>query len=287
MRIIKTMLLAALALGAPAVMADVPPATAPSPTAYAPVQNAPAAPTVLVLPFQQTGDTTSFGWIAPAIQENLLGQVSHSGYFQGLSSNQTVSGADTNAAIQIARSANANVVIFGGYQVVSDQIRIDGFALDVATGRTIGTLEATGQIQDLFKLEDALAAQVGQMLPGPEGSQMPEVTYGAPNAPPAAATQTPDTNAYAAAPYVDNSQAGYGYSPTYYYPAYGYGYPGFYYGSYIIVGGGFHNRCFFPNRGNFPHTFNAPFGRPAGVVTGGLAGHPVGMGMGMGAGRGR
>jgi TolB-like protein len=282
MRIVKTMLLAAMTMGAPIAMADVPPATAPAPSAAASVQSYPAAPTVLVLPFQQTGDTSSFGWVSPAIQENLLGQVAHGGVFQALSSNQPVAGADSASAVQIARTSNANVVVFGGYQVVSDQIRVDGMVLDVASGRVVGTLQATGQVQDLFKMEDSLAAQLSQILPAPPQSQMPEVTYGTPNEPMTASTQSPDTSNYSAAPYVYNPSPDY--TPTYYYPAYGYGgYPYYYYPSYIIIGGGFHNRCFVPIGNHGGHFNNAPLGRGQGP--GGFA--PSRAAMPMGAGHGR
>ncbi len=224
MRTAKLMLLAALAMGAPVAMADAPPTTVPSVVASA--QVAPAAPSVLVLPFQQTGDTSSFGWIAPAVQEDLLGQIARLGALQPLSANQPVAGADTAAALQIARSNNANVVIFGGYQIVGDQLRIDGQALDVASGRIIGTLQANGAVTDLFKMEDALAAQVSQLLPAPP-SQMPQVTYGTPDnssmAPSVAAV--PDNNYYAPPSGYNPYDYGYNYYPTY---TYGYGYPYYY-----------------------------------------------------------
>jgi TolB-like protein len=252
-------LLATLIVGiSPIAFADNPPAApyvAPPSAAVAPPPVAQAAPTVLVLPFQQTGDTNSFSWIAPAIQEDLLAQIAHNGVFQALSATQPVAGADSASAIQIARNSNANVVVFGGYQVVSDQVRIDAQAVDVASGRTIGSLQATGQVSDLFKMEDALAAQLGQLLPSPPGSNMPTVTYGTPNAPMYDQVDNGLSNYYATP---DNSS---GYAGSYPYPYY-YGYP---YYPVIIYGGFFNHRPFFPGRCFVPR---------GGFVGGGFVGRP-------------
>lgn len=238
-----TILLAALALGVPSAMADVPPASAPA--TVAPGQAAPAAPTVLVLPFQQTGDATTYSWIAPAIQEDLLGQVARTGVFQPVSVNQPVAGADSATALQIARANNANVVIFGGYQVVADQLRIDGQAVDVATGRVIGALQATGAMADLFKIEDALGLQFHQLFPPPASSDMPAISYGYPNEPVTTAavpdtTATPPDQSNYSSPDNYGYQAPY-YGQTYWYPGYGYGY-GFYYGPPIYYFNGGFNR---------------------------------------------
>jgi TolB-like protein len=235
----KILLSTILALGATTALADTP-ATSPSaPYAAAPSGAvAQAEPGVLVLPFQQTGDTSNYGWIAPALQEDLLGQVAQTGAFETISATQGVAGSDTNGALQAARNSGAAIVVFGGYQVVADQVRINAQVVDVASGRAVGALRATGAVTDLFKMEDSLSAQLHQILPTPPPSaDLPTVTYGTPNAPLADASAAAP-QAAAPAPYADNSYgdssyygAPYGYVPqTYYYPpvyvypAYGYGY---------------------------------------------------------------
>ncbi|MGA3066886.1 MAG: hypothetical protein ABSF29_08580 [Tepidisphaeraceae bacterium] len=228
------LLSAVLALGVSSAMADVPAATAPDTAAAS--ANAPAAPTVLVLPFQQTGDTSNFGWIAPAIQENLLGQVAQTGFFQAVSSNRVVGGGDNATALQAAHEGGANIVIFGAYQVVAGQIRIDAQIVDVASAHTIGTLQATGAVPDLFKMEDSLSAQLHQLLPTPPPSaDLPTITYGTPNSPPAQVADATAPAPVAASPYTDNSyySAPYAYTyapPAYYTPVYVY--PYYAYGNY-------------------------------------------------------
>ncbi len=59
---------------------------------------------------------------------------------------------------------NAARVIVGTCQIIDDQIRVTGSVLDVASGKTLGGLHSTGNLRNLFNLEDALASQSGRLL---------------------------------------------------------------------------------------------------------------------------
>jgi TolB-like protein len=266
--------LAVLMLGA-TVRAD--PATAPwTPTAPPPdssavATNNAALPVVLVIPFQQVGDTSRYQWVAQALQEDLAGQVAQGAMFVPRVSDKPLLGSDSSSALQAAHDAGAAIVIFGSYQSMNDQIRVTAQVADVASGRIVGTLQATGGVTDLFKMEDSLAQQLHQILPQP-ASEMPQISYGTANGPITSAPlpdnyAAPAPDAYASPDYSsDNSSYGSPYSGGYYPPSYGY-YPPYFYGGFIIVNN-FHNHF---HDGHF-HTWNGNWNGMHGGAWGGMRG---------------
>jgi TolB-like protein len=241
---IATLILAVCFLGE-IVHADPPPPTS---------QAAPL--TVMVLPFQQLGDTSTYGWVAQALQEDLLGQVARTGLLQPKAFEKPVIGSDAATALQVGRDNGATLVIFGSYQVISDQLRVTAQAADVPSGKIVGGLQVTGDVHDLFKLEDSLGAQLAQVLPQTQqpGGPMPTVTYGTPD-------QSGNYNTAVAypdgsSPYVYIAPQ---YAPAYAYPDYAYpdyGYP-YYYGPVFFNGGfffnHFHSHPFIHGMGSHSH----------------------------------
>jgi TolB-like protein len=249
--------LAVLMMGA-AVHAD--PTTGPWTPAPQSVDPSPAAtaaqsvtgPMVLIIPFQQVGDTSRNNWVAQALQEDLAGQVSRDAYFVPKVSDKPVLGSDSSSALQAGRDAGAAIVVFGSFQSVDDQLRVTAQVADVASGHAMGSLQATGGVTDLFKMEDSLAQQLHQILPQP-ASQMPTITYGAENGPVTTApAQPPQADDYASqAPPPDYGQdysspdyssqgyasPGYSYGSYYpgYYPSYYTYYPPYFYGGFYYV----------------------------------------------------
>ncbi len=144
------------------------PATAPSPT-------------VLIIPFQQitTADSTGHSWVAQALQEDMIATVAQFAVAQPKTSAKPLPNADLHAAVEAGRENNASAVIFGSYQVLNDQIRVDGTIANVSNSQILGSLQATGTTQDLFKMEDALAAQIRGTLQRPVDGALPIVSYGA------------------------------------------------------------------------------------------------------------
>jgi TolB-like protein len=128
-------------------------------TAYA------AAPArVLTLPFESVGDSPK-PWIAKAVQQNLLAELSR------LSSVTPVSGdtpvTELSVAVRLGEGAHADFVVFGSYQTVEGDLRITGHVVDVVKKESIAGLKATGTQRDLFGLEDVIANQVKRTLPQP------------------------------------------------------------------------------------------------------------------------
>jgi len=229
----KLMVLAAtIFLGGSVAMAQ--PTTAPS----APVTK------VLIVPFKQMGDPTSHAWVGAAIQENLISDTTANPVTQAVGLNQPLANMDSADAAKAASGAGASIVVFGSYQVAADQLRVTGQVMDVGSGRALATLQVTGAVTDLFKIEDTLGSQLGAALPQPP-SNLAQVTYGqsatadtyaapspAPidtaNAAAAAAQAYPapsPTYAYPQATYAYPSAPYYSYAYPYYYP-----YPSFYFG---------------------------------------------------------
>jgi TolB-like protein len=210
----------------------------------------PSAPLakVLIVPFKQMGDLSSHAWVGAAIQENLISDTAANPTVQAIAANQPLANMDSPDAVKVAQGAGASIVVFGSYQLSADQLRVTGQALDVGSGRVLATLQVTGAVTDLFKIEDTLGSQLDAALPQPP-SNLAQVTYGpntaavAPDASSAPAPAPVDA-ANGAAPagqaYPDASQTyaypstTYVYPPTYYYNSYPYYYP---YPSFYFYGG--------------------------------------------------
>jgi TolB-like protein len=211
---------------------------------------------VLIVPFKQMGDPSGHAWVGPAIQENLISDATGNPAVQPVSLNQPLANMDSADAVKAANDAGASIVVFGSYQVAADQLRVTGQATDVGSGRVLATLQVTGPITDLFKIEDALGAQLSTALPQ-SATNLAQVSYGL-NAAGPAATAAPaptDTAASVAAPQT------YSYTPqpyvypqtTYAYPSYDDGYPYYYpyYSPFFFggFGGGFYGHGFIGARG--------------------------------------
>jgi TolB-like protein len=217
-------------------------------------------PTVMIFPFKQMGDPTAHPWIGGGINENLLSEASRDPAVITRVAEKPMANSDSNDALRFARDKGASVAVFGSYEVANDQLRVNGQIVDVNSEHHIGDLKASGQIRDLFNIEDSLAAQLKSALPQPT-ENLPAVSYGSPNQQMAYTADNNSSQAIypyqqqAASPDTQTTTA----SPTYVYPynndvpyvatnsypdyGYGYDYPYSYYGwggyPFVIYGGGF------------------------------------------------
>jgi TolB-like protein len=241
--------------------ADAPPATAPK------VLNAP--PRILVYPFTPVGDPGAYAWIGTGIQQSLLVEVSRPGFvaMTGPSTQPNEAATDPVAA---ASKAGAAVVIFGSYQILNTDVRCTGEVIDTASGRSMGALSATGQLRELFKIEDDLGRQLQHILQ-PPGAVASDQSTTQPQEEPG----TSPTSGYyytGGDSYVPSTS----YVPTYY-PDYGYAYPfySYYYpfSTSIIIGSSgfncFHNHGFSCNN-HVVHFHNNGFVHSGTFVHGGV-----------------
>jgi TolB-like protein len=164
---LSVLLLVVISLGS-SVFAETP-TTAPS-----------AQPVVLIAPFQQINgsDNTSRAWVGQALLEDMIATVSRYGTLQPKALDKTLSNTDSTTALKEGQVNNAAVVIYGSYQTVGDLIRISGSVANVNSGHTMGSLQATGSTQDLFRIEDLLGAQLRDVLSRSHDGALPVVAYG-------------------------------------------------------------------------------------------------------------
>lgn len=202
------------------------------------------------------------------------------------------------AALDDARQHNADFVVWGQSQVSGTQLRVTGQLLHVSDGHALAGLKATAPVDDLFPLEDSLAAQVAHALPAPIGlvtppsqTQSPPEQGGSVSPPPTAPAPTADNgNPYYS--YTETvPQTYYNYN-TYYYPSYwspywGYPYWGYpYYWGGIGIGfyGGYWHHGWYGG-----HFYGHPYGfgfHGGGFHTGGFAARGGGFAGGHGGGGG-
>lgn len=119
---------------------------------------------VLILPFVSPGDA-KYKELGRDIQQGLTNEIASDlrGHVSALAS--AGAAADAAAALAAGRETNSSAVIFGRAQVNGDQVRLSGQVLDVSSGKTLGSLNESGPIDNLFHLEDDLTQQVIAALP--------------------------------------------------------------------------------------------------------------------------
>jgi TolB-like protein len=107
---------------------------------------------VLVLPFAPTNDADKFSWMGRSIQQNLLGDLVMSREIDVVGTSVTTAPADTRAALDEAKRADADFVVFGSYQVVDPEVRITGQVLNARHDEpALAHLRSTGTVRELFK----------------------------------------------------------------------------------------------------------------------------------------
>jgi len=126
--------------------------------------NAAEPPMVLLLPFVPPADGTS-QWIGKSVQQDLAAALAPNLRGRAIAPTTAPAAADESSALATAPELNAAVVVFGQAQLMGKQIRLTGQVVDVATGKSLGNMKATGPIDDLFRLEDTLAQQTLDAMP--------------------------------------------------------------------------------------------------------------------------
>jgi len=148
---------------------------------------------VLVLPFEQIGGDASQRFIARAIQQSLLSQLSRPAVLRPVEvqvGTQLPDPLTAQSAMQIGLSQGAEYVIFGSYQFAGVDLRITGQVLSAGSGAVVTNLRSTGAVRDLFAMEDNIADQAKRALVPPAAVAAAPVPQ---TLPPNPAPSTPDT----------------------------------------------------------------------------------------------
>jgi TolB-like protein len=119
---------------------------------------------IVIMPFPAMGDVVGRLWIGAAVQQSLSADVSRLGGMTVMSVVQGVNVADTNAVLQSAKSTGCDTVVSGTCQFAGDEMRITGQVMDVVSGKSIGGLKVSGDVRDLFSLEDELSSELRHLL---------------------------------------------------------------------------------------------------------------------------
>jgi TolB-like protein len=209
-------------------------------TTPARAQVAPAsgpAEKILVLPFTGLNPSEYQSWLGRSIQQSLLADLTLAAPSRVASAD--VEAKDAAAAIDAGRKAGARYVVFGSFATADHDLRLTGQVLDVSSGQPVAPLKATGDVHDVFHLEDQIAAEIRQPLalgPMPAAQEPVAVANGPYPAPTTGVTvQPPPSNEYYSTyvnPPANNYYNNYYYSnpyPSYYdsgwsYPWYGLGF---------------------------------------------------------------
>jgi TolB-like protein len=117
---------------------------------------------VAVLPFDVVGDA-GHEWIGHAMQEGLATGLQNGSGISAVIVAGLVPG-DESAAIEMGKSVNADVVIFGGVQLVEETLRARGRMVSVRTGEMLGVLQSDGTVRGLFTIEDLLSDRASRIL---------------------------------------------------------------------------------------------------------------------------
>ena len=127
---------------------------------------------IAVVPFVNINGTPEDAWIGVGIGETLATELQRPA---GVTITTGAPVIDTMRALGLSRAGpidharllevgdtlGAQWLISGAYQRIGEQLRITGRILDVATGNVVGTARADGAVDDLFMLQDRLAADLG------------------------------------------------------------------------------------------------------------------------------
>lgn len=117
---------------------------------------------ILIFPFAPANPADSSAWYGKGIQQTLVADLTQAAPARVISLDQLP--ANLNAAIAMGREQGARYVVVGGFAVAGSELRITGQTVDVETGQPMGGLKVTGDPGQIFRLEDALTAQVKQQL---------------------------------------------------------------------------------------------------------------------------
>lgn len=263
--------------------------------------------TILVLPVEAPAGAADAN-IGRGIQQDIVADLTTMTHGTVIAPPTATPATDEASALAQARQFSAQYVVWVQAQVSGNQLRVTGQVLDVNASRPLAALKATAPANDLFPLEDSLAAQAAKALPPPIGIPQPPPTPQTAQAPQAQPGQAPSpytTESPQAGstgePYVSVSPSDaslppyysyteppptyYNYNPYYYYSyPYAYSYPGWWGSPYwggvglgFYYGGGYwHHGGFYGGyHGGFHGGYHGGFGH--GFSGSGFHGGPGGF----------
>ena len=126
---------------------------------------------VAVIPFDNISGAPGNDWIGAGIAETLMADLQDATTVDVIARDAVSEAMDTigftgavpvgdAAVLEVGRRLGARWLVTGGYQRLGDQLRITGRLIEVRTATIVRTAKIDGALDDLFELQDRLAAQL-------------------------------------------------------------------------------------------------------------------------------
>ena len=129
-----------------------------------------AAGQAAVLSFLNISGDSADDWIGTGIAESIASDLNQAGIAAMRTDTASVPRATEvglgapDAIIETGQALGASRVVTGAYQRVADRLRITARVFDTATGTAVGAATVDGAFDDLFEIQDRVAAQLRDAL---------------------------------------------------------------------------------------------------------------------------
>ena len=127
--------------------------------------------TVAVFPFANISAATEDEWLGPGISQSLVAELSQRDDIRLLDPDQVRLaferarddiGSDA-AVLALAQELGADLLLTGGYQRLGDRLRVTARLIAVETAAIVRSTIVDGVVDDLFELQDRVAADLAEM----------------------------------------------------------------------------------------------------------------------------
>ena len=146
---------------------------------------------VVVIPFTNISKNEADDWIADGIAETVMADLESMGDLTVIGQERVLAAAgrlgdadlDDVTLTMLGRELGARWVVTGGYQRLGSQLRITARLVDTTTGVVERTVKADGVLDDIFDLQDRIAAELTTDVPsdtvarrGPRAAGRPAIS---------------------------------------------------------------------------------------------------------------
>jgi serine/threonine-protein kinase len=157
----------------------------PQSNAAVPITTAPiASKSIAVMPLVNIGSDTSEAYFAAGMTAELSNALSRLPGLRVATSNETAKHTQASSPMEIGKSLNVTMVLFGTVQRDKDRLRVTARLVNTADGFTVWSDMFERESKDVFKVQDDITSAIVAAI-------QPELTSAAANAPSAAPSQAP------------------------------------------------------------------------------------------------
>ena len=172
------------------------------------------ADVLAVIPFHNISGAAGDDWIGGGIAETLMADLQGAATVDVIAQEavlEAMSAIGFTGAVpvlEVGRRLGARWLVTGGYQRLGDQLRITARLVDAATGAVVRSAKIDGAIDDLFGLQDRIAAELvadDGIATDPARESRPPAPRAGPTSPPVANSATTSEGSSPSTPLVRRS----------------------------------------------------------------------------------